>query len=90
MNSAKDELPWKLLDRIGEQKMRAFLVTACSLWKKTGDLSQHLIQKLKTHIGTVNDGPAWLFLSAISEYVDIDKPEVIMTHFLDVVYKVKC
>ena len=90
MRTAMDELPWKLLKRIAELKMRSFLVTACSLWSKSKDINLHsYVKMIKTHVGTENDGPAWVLLSSISEYVDIEDPKFVMNYYLDVVSQVR-
>lgn len=63
-------------------------MSACSFWSEAGNFNQTLISTLKTHIGTPNDTPAWVFLSCISEYFDIEKPEFVMDYYQSTVLEV--
>lgn len=85
MKTPMDMLPWKLIKRIAELKMRSFLVTACSLWTKANQINQNMIKMIKTHVGTENNNQAWVLLSCISEYVDIDNPDFVTSYYLEVV-----
>lgn len=88
MKNHLDELPWKLLDKIAKQSKKSFFMTACALWSESSNFNQSLITALKSHVGTTNDGPAWVFLACISEYFVIEKPEFIMKYYEDVILKV--
>lgn len=88
MRTPMDMLPWKLIKRIAELKMRSFLVTACSLWTKANQINQNLIKMIKTHVATENNNQAWVLLASLSEYVDIEQPDFVMNYYMEVVSQV--
>lgn len=67
-------------------------MTACALWSESHSFSQSLITTLKSHIGTPNNNSVWMFLSCLSEYFEIEKPEFVMEYYMDALSKVsfKC
>lgn len=65
------DLPWAILNQITEQKMRKHLTKGCALWVKTDVATDSLIGDIKTHLGTANNIPAWVLLSAIAKYKDL-------------------
>ncbi|KAK6627283.1 hypothetical protein RUM44_009760 [Polyplax serrata] len=87
IKSHADELPWKILDKIAKQNKRSFFMAACTLWSESGQFNQSIVTTLKSHIGTLNEGPAWMFLACMSEYFDIEKPNFVMEYYLDVISK---
>ncbi|EZA62022.1 Condensin-2 complex subunit D3 [Ooceraea biroi] len=73
---AAGALPWRILNRLSEMRMRKHLSKACSLWARNGVISKSVISNLQSHIGTDNTVAAWILLAALTENTkipDIDK-----------------
>ncbi|XP_012265804.2 condensin-2 complex subunit D3-like [Athalia rosae] len=79
-------LPWLILEQITEQKMRKHLAKACAVWVKTDVVLRPQLLMIKSHLGTKNDIPAWVFLSAIAKYKEL--PD--MNHHFDKYRDILC
>jgi len=71
MPNAINSLPWKILNRLSDMRMRKHLSKACSLWAKSGIISRSMISNLQSHVGTDNTVAAWILLAALAENMRI-------------------
>ncbi|XP_011502811.1 PREDICTED: condensin-2 complex subunit D3-like [Ceratosolen solmsi marchali] len=71
VNDEIDRLPWKIIRKIAEEKMRKNLSKVCDNWVKNGVITNFLINRIQSHVGTENDTEVWILLSSLSEHVDL-------------------
>jgi len=69
--NAVNSLPWKILNKLSDMRMRKHLSKACSLWAKSGIINKSMISNLQSHIGTDNTVAAWILLAALAENMKI-------------------
>ncbi|CAK9810096.1 Condensin-2 complex subunit D3 [Anthophora plagiata] len=70
-DSTACDLPWKILNTITNLKMRKHLSKACSLWVKSGIVTNTVIKNVQSHIGTNNNIEAWVLLVALAENTNL-------------------
>ncbi|XP_026670475.1 condensin-2 complex subunit D3-like [Ceratina calcarata] len=85
-DSAVDDLPWRILNSLANEKMRKHLSKACNLWAKNG-IKQCLIQNIQSHIGTNNDIEAWILLAALAENTTLPNMNEFFSKYEDIVIK---
>ncbi|XP_014472886.1 PREDICTED: condensin-2 complex subunit D3 isoform X1 [Dinoponera quadriceps] len=66
-----DSLPWRVLDKLNNMRMRKHLSRACGLWVKCNVISKSVISNLQSHVGTGNNIGAWILLAALAENMTI-------------------
>lgn len=66
-----NSLPWRILNKLSDMRMRKHLSKACSLWAKGGVISASIIANLQSHVGTENTISAWILLAAVAENMQI-------------------
>lgn len=84
---AANNLPWRVLNRLSSMRMRKHLSKACSLWVKNGVISNSLISKLQSHIGTDNTVGAWILLAAMAENMKIPSINKYIADYKEVIQK---
>ncbi|XP_001599859.1 condensin-2 complex subunit D3 [Nasonia vitripennis] len=60
-------LPWKIIRQLTEKKMRKNLSKICDSWVKNGVITNALISKIQSHIGSEHDVETWVLLTALAE-----------------------
>ncbi|KAG5323912.1 CNDD3 protein, partial [Acromyrmex heyeri] len=85
--NAANSLPWKILDRLSNLRMRKHLSKACSLWVKNGVITKSMISNLQSHIGTDNTIGAWILLAALAENMKIPNIDKYIVDYKEVIRK---
>ncbi|KAK0082085.1 hypothetical protein PV325_011103 [Microctonus aethiopoides] len=67
LSENNDNLPWIILNELTTMKMRKHLIKACDAWVHSGIINDSVIIKIQSHIGSEQNIPAWILLSAIAE-----------------------
>ncbi|KAK0174677.1 hypothetical protein PV327_010419 [Microctonus hyperodae] len=75
-----DSLPWIILNELTSMKMRKHLIKACDAWVHSDIINDSVIIKIQSHIGSDQNIPAWILLSAIAENKTIPNMK---QHFID-------
>ncbi|KOC70860.1 Condensin-2 complex subunit D3 [Habropoda laboriosa] len=83
-NTASD-LPWKILNTITNLKMRKHLSKACSLWIRSGIITNTVIKNIQSHIGTNNNIEAWVFLVALAENTNLPNMDKYFLNYKEIV-----
>ncbi|XP_071564209.1 condensin-2 complex subunit D3 isoform X3 [Temnothorax nylanderi] len=84
---AANSLPWRILDRLSNLRMRKHLSKACSLWVKNGDITKSVISNLQSHVGTDNTIGAWIMLAALAENMKIPSIDKYIVDYKEVIRK---
>lgn len=82
-----NSLPWRMLDKLSNVRMRKHLSKACSLWVKNGVITKSVILNLQSHLGTNNTIGAWILLAALAENMKIPRMELYIADYKDVICK---
>ncbi|XP_032689949.1 condensin-2 complex subunit D3-like [Odontomachus brunneus] len=82
-----NSLPWRILDKLSNMRMRKHLSKACSLWVKNGIVTKSVILNLQSHLGTNNTIGAWILLAALAENMKIPRMELYIADYKDVICK---
>lgn len=85
--NAANSLPWRILDRLSNLRMRKHLSKACSLWVKNGVITKSMISNLQSHIGTDNTIDAWILLAALAENMKIPNIDKYIADYKEVIRK---
>lgn len=85
--NAANSLPWRILNQLSRMRMRKHLSKACSLWVKNGVISNSLISKVQSHIGTDNTVSAWILLAAMAENMKIPNISKHIADYKEVIRK---
>ncbi|KYN01400.1 PREDICTED: condensin-2 complex subunit D3-like [Cyphomyrmex costatus] len=85
--NAANSLPWRILNRLSNLRMRKHLSKACSLWVKNGVISESMISNLQSHVGTDNTIGAWILLAALSENMKIPNIRKYITDYKEIIRK---
>ncbi|XP_011689706.1 PREDICTED: condensin-2 complex subunit D3-like [Wasmannia auropunctata] len=80
-------LPWRILDRLSNMRMRKHLSKACSLWVKNGAITRTMVSNLQSHVGTDNNIGAWILLAALAENMRIPCVDKYIADYKEVVQK---
>ncbi|XP_039287669.1 condensin-2 complex subunit D3 [Nilaparvata lugens] len=81
MNNAHHNLPWIILDIVGDLKLQKLFNFACHKWILNGVIKSPLLKNIISHVGTQHNNAAWFVLATISEYMSINNPEFILEYF---------
>lgn len=84
---AASSLPWRVLDRLSNMRMRKHLSKACSLWVKNGVITKSVISNLQSHIGMDNTIGAWILLAALAENMRIPSIDKYIIDYKKVIQK---
>lgn len=84
---AANSLPWRILDKLSNMRMRKHLSKACSLWVKNGVITKSVISNLQSHIGTDNTIGAWILLAALAENMKIPSIDKYIADYREVIQK---
>ncbi|XP_025990502.1 condensin-2 complex subunit D3 isoform X2 [Solenopsis invicta] len=84
---AASSLPWRLLDRLSDMRMRKHLSKACSLWVKNSAITRSLISNLLSHVGTDNTIGAWILLAALVENMKIPNIDKYIADYKEIIQK---
>lgn len=84
---AANSLPWRVLNRLSNMRMRKHLSKACSLWVKNGVITKSVISNLQSHIGTDNTIGAWILLAALAENMRIPSIDKYIIDYKTVIQK---
>lgn len=84
---AASSLPWRVLDRLSNMRMRKHLSKACSLWVKNGVITKSVISNLQSHIGMDNTIGAWILLAALAENMTIPSIDKYIIDYKKVIQK---
>ncbi|EFN86812.1 Condensin-2 complex subunit D3 [Harpegnathos saltator] len=85
--SNANNLPWRVLDKLSNIRMRKHLSKACSLWVKNGVITKSVISNVQSHIGTDNTIGAWILLAALVENMKILSIRRHIADYKDVICK---
>lgn len=84
---AANNLPWKVLEKLSNMKMRKHLSKACALWIKNGVITNTMISNLQSHIGTDNTIGAWILLAALVENMKIPTINKYIANYKEIIQK---
>lgn len=84
---AANNLPWKVLEKLSNMKMRKHLSKACGLWIKNGVITNTIISNLQSHIGTDNNIGAWILLAALVENMKIPTIDKYIANYKEIIQK---
>ncbi|XP_072749565.1 condensin-2 complex subunit D3 [Anoplolepis gracilipes] len=82
-----NNLPWRVLEKLSNMKMRKHLSKACGLWVKNGVITNSMISNLQSHIGTDNTIGAWILLAALAENMKIPTIDKYITDYKEIIQK---
>jgi len=85
--NAANSLPWRILDRLSNMRMRKHLSKACSLWVKNGVITKSVISNLQSHVGTDNTIGAWILLAALAENMNILSIDKYIADYKEIIQK---
>lgn len=78
-------LPWKLIKIITDEKMRKNLSKICDSWVKNNIITDTVVRKIQTHIGTDHDIEAWTLILALSENKHLPSMEKYFQNFQNII-----
>lgn len=85
--SYANSLPWRILGKLSDMRMRKHLSKACSLWVKCGVITNSVISNLQSHVGTDNAISAWILLAALAENTKIPRISGYVADYKEVICK---
>lgn len=84
---AANNLPWRVLEKLSNLRMRKHLSKACDLWVKNEVISNSMITNLQSHIGTNNTIGAWILLAALAENMKIPNIDKYIADYKEIIQK---
>ncbi|XP_070167950.1 condensin-2 complex subunit D3 [Polyergus mexicanus] len=84
---AANNLPWRVLEKLSNVRMRKHLSKACGLWIKNGIITNSVISNLQSHIGTDNNIGAWILLAALAENMKIPTIDKYIADYKEIIQK---
>ncbi|XP_029174189.1 condensin-2 complex subunit D3-like [Nylanderia fulva] len=84
---AANNLPWRVLEKLSNLRMRKHLSKACGLWIKNGVVNNSMIIKLQSHIDTDNNIGAWILLAALAENMTIPTIDKYIADYKEIIQK---
>jgi condensin-2 complex subunit D3 len=84
INDEMERLPWKIIRKIAEEKMRINLSKVCDNWVKNGVITNFLISTIQSHIGTENDTEVWILLASLSENINLKNMDIYFEDYKEI------
>lgn len=79
-NGESYSLPWNILRKLTDEKMRKNLSKICDFWIKNKVVSAKLIEKIQSFIGTSRNVEAWILLASIAEHLHLENIDRLEIH----------